>query len=299
MKDIAQLIYDIHTLKIQGATNIALATLKGIKIASDAIKKETDPYRHLLAIGKKLAYARPNEPLAQNAIRYIFIEKRKGIFYYLEKAKKFRQLILSAKEKMVTYGADLVKNGSVYLTHCHSSSVVGALIKAKKNGKRFKVYVSETRPLYQGRITAEELLANGIDVTFMVDGAVGSILEDKKRGINGVFLGGDLLTKTGFINKVGSLAIMRFCEREKIPLYTLSLLLKYDFRFFGGKLIEQRESSEIWPDAPKKLEFFKPAFDFVPFSDTVKIVTEEGVIKGIDVEKTVNTLYTFLKEEEY
>lgn len=293
MDKIDKLEKDIKSLTIQGATNVALSTLDGVKIA---IESRVVEFQKLQAIGERLAYARPTEPLAQNAVRFIFAQKEKKIDYYLEKIKEYKSLIFETKEKMARNGVSFIQNGGVYLTHCHSSTVVSMFREARKLGRRFSIFTTETRPMFQGHKTVIELLEAGFeDVTLIIDDVAESLLEGRTKTIDGVFIGADLLSKEGFVNKVGSLGIAYAAKRRNIPLYCLSVLLKYDPRPYSPTLIEQRGGYEIWPDAPKSLSFYAPAFDFIPYQLDIKLICEEGLVEGKDIEKQVYLSYPFLK----
>ena len=270
---------DIKNLKIQGATNIALKVLEGLEIAYDQLKKNKNliPRIYLIEQCLRLAFIRPTEPLAQNAVRYIFQKKDSLPHDYINLAQNYKKMISEAKFKMGQFGADLIKNGGVYLTHCHSSTVTNMFIDAKKQGKNFRVFVTETRPMYQGRITVKELLEAQIN--------------------NVIFIGADLLSQNGFINKVGSLGISYCAKENQIPVYAMSILLKYDPRIYTDNLIESRQSSEIWPDAPEKLKFYTPAFDYIPYFDNISLITEAGLIKCPDVKSKALKLYSFLTAE--
>lgn len=295
MNKIKQLEQDIRSLSIQGATNVALSTLKGVKIA---IESAIDEFQKLQTIGERLAYARPTEPLAQNAVRFIFAQKDKKANYYLERSEEYKSLIFETKEKMARNGVSFIQNGGVYLTHCHSSTVVSMFKEARRQGKRFSIFATETRPLFQGRKTVIELLEAGIeDVTLIIDDVASSILEGRLKHIDAVFIGADLLSQNGFVNKVGSLGIAYAAERGKIPLYCLSILLKYDPRPYSPSLIEQRGGYEIWPEAPKDLSFYAPAFDFIPYRLDIKLICEKGLLESKDVENQVFSSYPFLRQD--
>lgn len=294
MDKINEIEKSIKSLSIQGATNIALATLDGIRIAS-RIQVRISPYVYLRNVAERLAYVRPTEPLAQNAVRFIFSEKNRSLEYYLGKTEEYFSLIEKAKQKMGENAAEFIQNGGVYLTHCHSSTVVSMFRQAKKTGKRFSVYATETRPLFQGRITVKDLLRAGIkDVTLIIDDVAYSILEQKTKRIDGVFIGADLLSQTGFVNKVGSLGIACAAKRRKIPLYCLSILLKYDPRPYHPSILETRSGDEIWAGSPRNLKFYAPAFDFIPYEAGTIIITEKGKISGSDIAKKAKLLYSFL-----
>jgi ribose 1,5-bisphosphate isomerase len=302
MDKINQLEKDIKSLKIQGATDIALATLEGIAIAlrhpeggrMPACRPGSDSFQ-VEKSAERLAYARPTEPLAQNAVRFVFDKENQSPQYYRERLEEYKRLLSEAKGKMANYGASFIQNGGVYLTHCHSSTVVSMFIKARKKGKQFAVIATETRPKYQGRITVGELIKAGFeDVTLIIDDVAPSIIEGRIKHIDGVFIGADLLSQNGFVNKVGSLGIAYAAKLSNIPLYSLSILLKYDPRPYSAKIIEQREGSEIWPDAPTGLQFYAPAFDYVPYKLGVKLICEDGIIERRVVEEKARKLYKFL-----
>lgn len=289
----------IEELTIQGATNIALATLEGIVIASKNSKTgdKKEFFKYLLSVARRLAYARPTEPLAQNAVRFIFAKKNQTVEYYLSRVDEYKTLISGAKKKMAEYGRQLIQNGGAYLTHCHSSTVTSMFRQAFRQGKRFSVFATETRPKFQGRITAKELLEEGLeDVTLIIDDVAISLLEGRLKHIDAVFIGADLLSQKGFVNKVGSLGIAYAAKWANVPFYCLSILLKYDPRLFSPEMIEIRGSEEIWQNPPKGLKIYTPAFDFIPYDTGVKIVSEGGVMGGGKVANFTQSQYPFLKK---
>jgi len=290
MQLIEQIESDIVNLKVQGATNVALAVLDTLETL---INQTPDiSVTSLQEIGKRLAYARPTEPLAQNAIRYIFSNPTDQI---LPKIQEFREFIKLGKELILKNGKQLILENGTYLTLCHSSTTVALFQKAHESGTQFRLFISETRPRFQGRITAKELLEAGLeDVTMIVDSVAVALLESQEEKIDAVFIGADLLSHTGFVNKIGSLSVAAAANRHDIPVYSLSTLLKFDPRPFEPKMIETRSPDEIWKDAPKNLKFFSPAFDFVPYYQNVHIICEEGVIKGETVKDAVIKHFPFV-----
>ena len=230
MNEITKIESDIKNLKIQGATNVALAVL-------DALEQNPDK-----EIGVRLAYARPTEPLAQNAIRYIFSDSEGSI---AKKITQYRTFIDQGKRTIPENGDRLLVDGGSYLTLCHSSTTV-------------------------------------------------SLIEGRKGKIDAVFIGADLLTDTGFVNKVGSLAVASAANHKNIPVYSLSTLLKYDPRPFDPSTIETRSPKEIWKKAPKNLQFYAPAFDYVPYFSNVNIICEHGILSGQEVKNAVQVRYPFL-----
>jgi ribose 1,5-bisphosphate isomerase len=289
MDTIDEIESDIKSLKIQGATNVALATLQGLRIS---LGRDIGDIKR---IANRLAYARPTEPLAQNAVRYIFysLTNKEKI---TQKIAEYESYLQEAKSTIVKNSHDLVADNGEYLTHCHSSTAVSIFKSAIVKNYKFSVYVTETRPLFQGRITAKELITSGVGkVTFLIDDAVYSLINKLAEKINAIFIGADLLSNSGFVNKVGSLGLVSEANRLHIPVYSFSTLLKYDPRQYEETLLEKRDGQEIWSEAPKGLSFFAPAFDYIPYFENVSIVTEVGILKGKEIRNQALIKYPFIK----
>ena len=127
-----QILKDIKSIKIQGARNVAKAGLRAYRLIPTESSK------------KKLLAARSTEPMLRNLLE--LAGKMSD--------KELNERIKQNQDKINKAVFKLIKNNSVIFTHCHSSSVTSALIYAKKNGKKFEVYNTETRPLFQGRKTS-------------------------------------------------------------------------------------------------------------------------------------------------
>jgi len=245
---------DIKTLKIQGARNIALAGLQAYKLIPTRISKQ------------KLLSLRPTEPMLANILKIADKITPKQLLKRLNKNQ----------DKINKLALKLIKQNSVIFTHCHSSTVIQALIYAKKKGKKFEVYNTETRPLYQGRKTARELRKAGIKVTMFVDSAVGVALsrEQGTKKANLVLLGADAILKKGIINKIGSETIAILAKKNKIPVY----ILADSWKFFPENIkMEERDFNEIW-NTTRKIKIKNPAFEFVPKKYINGIISEFGIL---------------------
>ena len=151
----------------------------------------------------------------------------------------------------------------VVFTHCHSSTVTRLLAKAKADGKDFEVICTETRPAFQGRITAKELVDLGIETTFIVDSAARTFM----KNVDIVVVGADAITSEGnVVNKIGTGGIAVIAREARVPFYVVSELLKFDPETLDGECekIEQRNPAEVWSEAPAKLVVQNPAFDVTP-----------------------------------
>ncbi len=270
----------IKNLEIQGATNVAKAAIKEIKRVI-----EKNP-KNLKKAANLLMNSRPTEPLMRNAIRYILSGESKEEM--IKNADEFLKMVKKANERIAIVGSNFIKDGSVIFTHCHSSTVVSIIEKAKKKIKY--VINTETRPRFQGRITARELSIHGIKVFHIVDSAVAHFIKEVDIGI----IGSDCITPTHFVNKVGTLGIAIIFDRFETPLYVASTLLKFDPEtFFHPEKIEERDPKEVWKNPPKRVKILNPAFDLVP-NDYVKFITEFGVISGDQILDLVEKNYPFI-----
>ena len=201
----------------------------------------------------------------RNAIRWINTKAQDAD---TEKVAELKRLVSSAATQFLTeldtsreciaeIGAKRIRDGMVIFTHCHSSTVTRIMAKAKNQGKTFKVICTETRPAFQGRITAKELVDLDIETTFIVDSATRTFIGDADF----VVVGADAITSEGnVVNKIGTSAIAVMAHEARKPFYAVSELLKFDPETLGGECekIEQRSPAEVWSEAPPKLTFAIP-----------------------------------------
>lgn len=293
---IISLIEDIKTLKIQGASSIIETSLK---VIAEEIKRQRIKTKDELAdIFQQIKQARVTEPLVLNCFNYLLWQSGKEKVIDLSSAGISIEVLLAKlamiKEQIVENSTGLVKDGFNILTHCHSSNVEQILIKAKNKGINFKVFLTETRPKFQGRITAERLVNAGLKTTMIADSESTYLLSSESgTKINLVILGADAIFPDGSCyNKTGSYGISLSAKSEKIPLYIAATLLK----FFPDKSlpIEERPTTEVWLEKPKKLKILNPAFDQIPASFITQYITEFGLIKPNEIQKQVSKNYSWI-----
>jgi len=261
-KGVRKIIQDIKSIKIQGATNIARQALKAFLLEPTAKVKHA------------LINARPTEPMLANVVNSIDKCYHKEKHLCINTPLHFD----NSQEKINKLIYKIIKNQDVIYTHCHSTNVVKSLIYTKKHNKRFEVYNTETRPLFQGRKTALELEKAGIKVTTFVDAAAAIALEKKQgtKKANLVLLGSDAILKDGVINKVGSGLIAEIAFLHKIPLYIVS----DSWKFFPKHVkIEERDFREIWKNAPKDIKIRNPSFEFINKKYIKAVISELGILK--------------------
>jgi ribose 1,5-bisphosphate isomerase len=307
-KEIEQLHKEIEDIKIQGATNVAIATLKGIKLALQFDYPEsTTLIDTIIDIGNYLAYARPNEPMAQNAVLYIeYLFNENGVYRFpIEEEKQlieelcddFLKEIENEKKKLLELNVPKLLQVDHVLTHCHSSTAVSLIIGISKGDKDFTAVCTETRPRYQGRKTAVNLLEAGINTTLIADSAAESFVIGRgSKSVSTVFIGCDAITMKGHcINKIGSWGIAMAAYESGKKLYVVTPLLKIDHDTAYHEIkIEIREDSELWEDAPKGLEMYNPAFEVVDAQLISGFITEFGILKPQEIEDFVRKQYPWL-----
>jgi ribose 1,5-bisphosphate isomerase len=247
-----QLCKGIKSIKIQGARNVAISGLEAYNLFPTQASK------------KKIASLRPTEPFLINVLNAAENLTVAGLNTLLDKNQ-------DTINKEVF---KLIKTNDVIFTHCHSSTVVSALIYSKKKGKKFEVYLTETRPLFQGRKTARELKSAGINVTMFVDAAAAIALREEQgtRKADLVLLGADAITKKGTINKVGSGMFAQIARFNQIPVYILSDSLKYIPKI----KLEKRPSNEMWSN--HKIHIANFAFELIRKKYITGVISEFGLL---------------------
>jgi ribose 1,5-bisphosphate isomerase len=277
----------IRKLQVQGARNVAIEAVKAIQTQAELTKaKNKIQFLSELKEAQTIFVAsRETEPLMRNAIRWIITKAQAD--------NQFLKELEDSKEHIAEIGANRIHDNSVVFTHCHSSTVTRLLAKAKADGKNIKVICTETRPAYQGRITANELVGLGIETTFIVDSAARSFM----KNIDIVIVGADAITSDGnVVNKIGSSTIAVLAHEARVPFYVVSELLKFDPETLNGECekIEQRSPNEVWKEAPPKLIVRNPAFDVTSNRYIHGLICEEGIIAPQTIVEVMHRKYPWV-----
>ena len=307
LSTIQKIVDDIKSITIQWATNIAKAAFE--ILISESKEKSFESWSAFLDFIQQgmelLISARPTEPMLFNGMDYIKAEISKLApsasadecqQKVAEAAQFYLNLINETAERAVLNGLGIINDGDNVLTHCHRSSAVKTLKLHKVKGLKFKVYNTETRPLFQWRKTAKDLIEAGIDTTMVVDW-VAPFLTDEESGtdlmMDCVIIGCDAIKRDGgVINKVGSYSVGLSALFANVPVYIAGNLLKVDIH---DKIhIEKRQDHEVWEDSPEGLQFLNLAFDKIPPKFIRGIITEFGIIKPRDIRAVVEREYPWM-----
>ncbi len=273
----------IKSLEAQGSAAVRKAVVQALRKSAAQSKAKTAVAfrREMQRNAVTLLKARPTEPEARTAVRIILKaasldtpnlqQLRDNVLAAVRRYEKDRK---EAMQRIALYGSRIVKPGSTILTHCHSHTVEEVLKKARRKIKM--VYCTEARPLFQGRIMAENLAKAGVPATLIVDGAADYFMHD----VDLLFTGCDAVLSDGsIVNKVGTNQIAMSAKKHHNPYYVFTSSHCFDpVTCYGfAEPIEERDWREVWGQKPKKVQIRNPAFDLVDSFYIHAIVTELGV----------------------
>jgi methylthioribose-1-phosphate isomerase len=202
---------------------------------------------------------------------------------------------IAANEAMGKHGAVLLPASGGVLTHCNAGALatagygtaLGVIRSAVAAGKQIHVFADETRPFLQGsRLTAWELMKDGIPTTLIADNMAGAMMRLGK--IDAVIVGADRIAANGDVaNKIGTYSVAVLAKEHGIPFYVAAPISTVDLNTPDGSKIpiEQRASTEVThlagkQIAPDDVRVENPAFDVTPNKYVTAIITERGVARA-------------------
>ncbi|KPJ63610.1 methylthioribose-1-phosphate isomerase [candidate division KD3-62 bacterium DG_56] len=212
----------------------------------------------------------------------------------LQEALNVQREDIESCRRIGRLGAALVPDPGTVLTHCNAGALatggygtaLGVIRSATAAGKRVAVYVNETRPLLQGaRLTAWELMQEGIPVTVIPDGAAATCLREGK--IDLVVVGADRIAANGDVaNKIGTYPLAVLADRHGVPFYVAGPASTFDLGLPNGDAItiEERPRAEVTrvgdqATVPEGAAVFNPAFDVTPAELVTALITDHGVLR--------------------
>jgi methylthioribose-1-phosphate isomerase len=202
---------------------------------------------------------------------------------------------IAACRAMGAHGAALLPDEGGVLTHCNAGALatcgygtaLGVIRAAVERGKRIHVYADETRPFLQGaRLTAWELMADGIPTTVICDNMAASLM--RQGLIRAVVVGADRIAANGDVaNKIGTYNVAILAKEHGIPFYVAAPWSTIDLATATGEAIpiEERPATEVTHHGGRQLTphgvgISNPAFDVTPARYVTAIVTERGVVRA-------------------
>jgi len=202
---------------------------------------------------------------------------------------------IAANEAMGRHGATLMPSSGGVLTHCNAGALatcgygtaLGVIRAAVEAGKQIHVFADETRPFLQGaRLTAWELIKDGIKTTLIADNMAGAMMRQGK--IKAVVVGADRIAANGDVaNKIGTYTVAVLAKEHGIPFYVAAPWSTVDLNTPTGEQIpiEQRSAKEMTHHAGKQIApegvlVENPAFDVTPNKYVTAIITERGIARA-------------------
>ena len=283
---------------ISAAFGLALGATQAIDLSEAAFDKRLEQLDRLLGGARPTAV---NLEWALRRLRAVAHEARANgqdngtIARLLEdEAERIRAEDLAACRSIGRHGASLLPGEANVLTHCNAGGLatagygtaLGIVRGAVEAGKKIRVLADETRPFLQGsRLTAWELLKDGIETVLIIDGSAGSLM--RLGEIDLVVVGADRIAANGDVaNKIGTYPVAVLARENDLPFYVAAPLSTIDFDCPDGSRIpiEQREPDEITSPfgvrvAPLGVGVRNPAFDVTPARYVSAIITERGIAR--------------------
>jgi ribose 1,5-bisphosphate isomerase len=291
-KEVLEIADGIKTMRIRGASLIAKSAAQALRIAAERYSGDAGGFKpYITKVANLLLQTRPTAVSLPNAVYYVLnrtlsssvSEARETV---IRSSDEFIRMVDESHRRIMEYGSKLIQDEYVVFTHCHSTAVVDIILQAFREGKRVEVMNTETRPLFQGRITLRELAKNGVKVTHVPDSAVRHFI----KNANIVIVGADTITSDGYlVNKVGTSHLALAAWEAGIPFCSAAEFIKFSpASLEGGEVvIEFRSASEVLDIYPGGLadelrrlgvEVLNPAFDFTPPELISAFITNLGII---------------------
>lgn len=303
--DFLEVAEAIKEMVVRGAPAIGVAAAMGIALgASDIKAKErkgfVKAFEHICkimastrptavnlfwAIDRMKRIVKENPRLSANELKQRLVQE----------AKNIHKQDIEINKRMGRFGSKLIKNKATILTHCNAGALatagygtaLGVIRAAVEEGKKIKVFADETRPFLQGsRLTAWELMKDGIDTTLITDNMSGYMM--KKGLIDAVIVGADRIAANGDVaNKIGTYSVAILAKEHKIPFYVAAPISTIDLKIKNGDKIpiEERNRREVThikdiSIAPTGIKIKNPAFDVTPNRLITAIITERGIARN-------------------
>src|SRR5271165_3413883 len=295
----------IRNMVVRGAPAIGVAAALGIALgvnnskadSTGDLKRDFDQICDIIgktrptAVNLFWAIRRMQEKFERIRIRPI-PQIKQGL---IEESQCMHAEDIAANQAMGRHGAALMPNEGGVLTHCNAGALatagygtaLGVIRAAVEQGKKIHVYADETRPFLQGsRLTAWELMKDGIPTTVISDNMAGAIMKQGKIGA--IVVGADRIAANGDVaNKIGTYTVAVLAKEHDIPFYVAAPLSTIDFETPDGSSIpiEQRNEKEVTHIAGKQMtpdgvQVENPAFDVTPAKYVTAIITEKGIARA-------------------
>lgn len=307
MKSCEEIAEAIKSMRIRGAPLLGAAAAYALALTAH-YSKAKNREELVKELEKAADLLRKTRPTAVNLFWAIerILTKAKGFSgnakalaaAVVEEAKKIADEDAAANRLIGKYGAQLISKGDTVLTHCNAGALatveygtaLGVIRAAWEQGKKVNVFATETRPKLQGaRLTAYELVRDGIPVTLITDSMVGYVMQ--KGLVDKVVVGADRIVKDAVINKIGTFTVAVLAKEHGIPFYVAAPKSTFDLKITSADvIIEERDPKEVTNIgsiriAAEGVNVLNPAFDVTPLKYVTAIICESGILFKEDFDK--------------
>ncbi len=291
----------IKEMKIRGAPAIGVASAYGVALGALEIKANSKD-EFMIKLKGMIQTIEATRPTARNLFmstgRLLKVAEADDSVdrikeALVKEAVKIHSEEASATRSLSRFGAELIADGATILTHCNTGSLattgygtaLGVIKYAHEQGKKIRVFATETRPRLQGaRLTAWELKQAKIPFTLITDSMTGHFMS---RGeISCVIVGADRIALNGdSANKIGTYTLAVLAMEHGTPFYVAAPTTTIDMSLASGAEIpiEERSPEEVThikgvSIAPEGIRAANPAFDVTPHLYITAIITEKGIV---------------------
>jgi len=307
LKSVQEVASAIKEMKVRGAPLIGVTAAYGLALAAYHSKAKTREslLKELEASANVIRATRPTAVNLFWAVDRVLKRAHETVGDHeavrravIEEANRMADEDVEVNRRIGRNGSRLLKDGDTVLTHCNAGSLatvdygtaLAVIRSAWEEGKRVSVIADETRPKLQGaRLTAYELMRDGIPVTLITDSMVGYVMAGGL--VDKVIVGADRVVQDAVINKIGTYTVAVLAHEHGVPFYVAAPKSTFDLERKAEEVeIEMRSPEEVTHIgsvriAPEGVKVLNPAFDITPISYVTAIICEDGVIYKEEFER--------------
>ena len=309
LKSLQEVASAIKEMKVRGAPLIGVTAAYGLALAAYHSKAKTREsiLKELEASANVIRATRPTAVNLFWAVDRILKRAYETVGDHeavkravIEEANRMADEDVEVNRRIGRNGSRLLKDGDTVLTHCNAGSLatvdygtaLAVIRSAWEEGKRVSVIADETRPKLQGaRLTAYELMRDGVPVTLITDSMVGYVMAEGL--VDKVIVGADRIVQDAVINKIGTYTVAVLAHEHGVPFYVAAPKSTFDLERKAEEVeIEMRSPEEVTHIgsvriAPEGVKVLNPAFDITPISYVTAIICEDGVIYKEEFERAL------------
>ncbi len=286
-----ELVRDIKEDTSSGASEIMKKTVESLLFMSNrqGDGKPEEYFHTMTEFGKELILAQPTMAPVFNAVNTVLLAIESGVAEGNSSGELHQNVNAAAKnifssshdalERIQEEAMELIGDGQTILTHSYSSTAILSLLNAHGEGRDLKIMVTESRPLLEGRRTAQILSNAGIGVTLIADMAAFNVLDYCDL----VLAGCDCICHNGIVNKIGTKGLAICASQYDVPFFVVSEMSKVlPSKYRLEPEIKEKDPREIW-GGPGNITVKNVYFDITPHRFIKGYITEKGTMGTSEV----------------